>query len=70
MDRRAEINARWEAIDRELADLWAGRVVSGSDPATREGELLTEQDELEYELGLDYFDRRDGGEDSCGHAPE
>lgn len=62
MDRRAEIVSRWEAIDKELADLWAGKVVPGNDPAQREGELLREQDALDFELGQDYFERRDNGE--------
>ena len=58
-DRYREIKERWVEIDRELADLHAGKVVVGSDPADREAELLEEQDALEFELGEDYFhDRR------------
>lgn len=50
MDRLDAIQQRWEAIDRELADLADGKVIEG-DPATREGELLAELDRLEYEAG-------------------
>jgi hypothetical protein len=50
-----EIQARWEAIDNELAELWAGRVCA--DPVAREAELLAEQDELEYEAGLILYPR-------------
>jgi hypothetical protein len=45
-----EIQARTEEIDRELGQLWAGKTCD--DPATREAELLAEQDALEYEAGL------------------
>jgi hypothetical protein len=41
---------RWQEIDRELADLWQGRVVPG-DPVEREAELLAEQDRLEWDAG-------------------
>lgn len=54
---RAEIVARWAAIDRELAELSSGRVVA-DDPANRERELLDEQDALEFELGSLQFDER------------
>lgn len=50
-----QIQARWEAIDRELEDLWAGKV--HPDPAAREAELLAEQDELDYEAGLLIYPR-------------
>lgn len=53
--RRAEIEAGWRAIDRELADIAAGRAVA-DDPAKREAELLEEQDALDFELGQSYFD--------------
>jgi hypothetical protein len=56
---REEIERRWQEIDRELEELWAGKVCD--DPAAREGELLREQDELEYEAGLLYFRDRDAG---------
>ena len=59
IDRRAEIEARWEAIDHELEELWSGKVCDG-DPATREAELLREQDALDYELGQLWFSERDG----------
>jgi hypothetical protein len=41
---------RWQEIDRELADLWQGKVVPG-DPVAREADLLAEQDRLEWEAG-------------------
>ena len=49
--RRKEIEKRWQEIDRELADIYEGKVTRNCDPATREAELLDEQDELEVELG-------------------
>jgi len=52
-----ERQKRWEEIDRELEELWAGKVCP--DPAKREAELLQEQDELEFEEGEDYFGQRD-----------
>ena len=42
---------RWLEIDRELAEIAEGKVTPGTDPATREGELLEEQDRLEWETG-------------------
>ena len=55
-DRRKEIEDRWHEIDRELAELWAGRVCC--DPPAREAELLIEQDALEFELGQIQFEER------------
>ncbi len=49
--RRNEIENRWQEIDRELTDIYESRVTRNCDPATREAELLDEQDELEIELG-------------------
>lgn len=58
-NRHREIEARWAAIDSELIDLVEGKVMPDvSDPAGREGELLEEQDALEYELGQAYFEDR------------
>jgi hypothetical protein len=54
---KAEIEERWQAIDRELIELWAGRVCC--DPPAREAELLIEQDALEFELGQIQFSERD-----------
>lgn len=48
-DRRQQIADRWREIDRELAELWAGRLYCN--PPEREAELLMEQDALEHELG-------------------
>ena len=55
-DRRKEIEDRWHEIDRELDELWAGRVCC--DPPAREAELLIEQDALEFELGQIQFEER------------
>jgi hypothetical protein len=60
-NRYREIKQRWAEIDRELADLHEGKVVSSSDPAAREAELLEEQDALDYELGDDEFRNQRSG---------
>ena len=57
-NRYREIQQRWAEIDRELADLQAGKVISSPAPAAREAELLEEQDALDYELGDDEFRNR------------
>jgi hypothetical protein len=49
---------RFAEIEAELEALAEGRVVDG-DPATVQGELLQEQDEIEFALGEEYFKRRD-----------
>jgi len=49
--QRQALKARWHEIERELADLTDGKVTSDTDPATREGELIEEQDAIEFELG-------------------
>lgn len=58
-DRRRQLNDQWlaneAALDR-LADLPVGEV----DPAERERRIDREQDEIEYELGVVYLDRRNG----------
>jgi len=46
---------RWQKIERELTDLYDGKVQK-SDPAAREGELLAELDEIEFVLGEDWLD--------------
>ena len=59
------LQQRWHEIDAELEDIRNGKVTIGSDPATREGELLEELDrwvkrttiELEIRSGA-YGDRR------------
>lgn len=48
---------RFMEIEAELAALTEGRVVDG-DPATVEEELLQEQDEIEFELGAEWFEGR------------
>jgi hypothetical protein len=63
-ERRQEIQDRWAAIDRELVDLAAGKVMPDvEDLAGREGELLEEPDALEFELGNAYFEERQHGTD-------
>jgi hypothetical protein len=58
-ERYQQIVKRWAGIDRELTDLWAGKMFEDADPAARETELLEEQDALEFELGE--CDCGDGG---------
>jgi hypothetical protein len=48
---------RFMEIEAELEALADGRVVDG-DPATVEGELLEEQEEIEFVLGEDFLERR------------
>lgn len=59
-DGKAEIDTRWREIDAELADIASCKTTSDADPATREGELLEEQDALEYEAGGIYFREHEG----------
>ena len=51
MRSREEIEQRWSQIDKALRDIAECRVTEGN-PAEREGELLEELDQLEYEAGL------------------
>ncbi len=55
-EHRHALHARWLSIQQELADLLDGKVITDVDPATREGELLEQQDEIEFELGSDQLD--------------
>ena len=50
-NRSVEIHRRRAEIDAELKDIRACKVTLGTDPATREGELLEALDALEYEIG-------------------
>jgi hypothetical protein len=54
--QRQALKARWHEIERELADLFDGIVTVETDPATCEGELLEEQDAIEFELASDELD--------------
>ena len=54
-----ERERRWKEIDLELVDLWDGKVCRDTDPATREEQLLAEQDQLEYEEGDEWFRQKD-----------
>ena len=58
-DQQRETLARryWQAEDKIQA-IHAGKVVDG-DAAEIEGKLLQLQDELEFLLGVDYFELRD-----------
>jgi Rrf2 family nitric oxide-sensitive transcriptional repressor len=56
---------RFMEIEAELAGIRVGRVVDGA-PADVEFALLMEQDEIEFELGADYIERRDGLTDYSG----
>jgi hypothetical protein len=47
-------------IDAELRAIAEGRVVDG-DPAEVEAALLDEQNEIEFCLGAEWFDRRNEG---------
>jgi hypothetical protein len=51
------LTARFIEIESELAEIRVGRVVDGA-PADVEFALLMEQDEIEFELGVDYIERR------------
>jgi hypothetical protein len=53
-----ERDKRWQEVDRELAEIADGKVTPGTDPASREGELLEVQDRLEWEAGDDWFRQR------------
>jgi hypothetical protein len=52
------LNIRFFEIDAELTAIAEGRVVDG-DPAEVEAALLDEQDDIEFRLGMDSFERRD-----------
>ena len=56
--QRRALKSRWHEIERELADLFDGKVTPDTDPTTREAELLEEQDAIEFELAA--------GELRCG----
>jgi hypothetical protein len=49
---------RYVEIEMELAHIAEGGVVDG-DPSDREWELLGELEEIEYRLGVGYFEERD-----------
>jgi len=57
IQRRREIEQRWNEIEAELTVISEGKVTLGVDPASREEALQDEQDALEFELGLDFFRR-------------
>lgn len=59
-ERLRELGARWRTIEQELSDLAELKVLPHvQDPVAREGDLLLEQDAIEYELMLDHFETRD-----------
>jgi hypothetical protein len=53
-ERKAELEKRWQECERQIQAIHAGKVVDG-DPAEAEGQLLHEQDAIEFELGMEYF---------------
>jgi hypothetical protein len=57
LQREALSQQYWRAEDKIRA-IHAGKVVHG-DPAEIEAKLLEQQDEIEFLLGADYFDKRD-----------
>jgi hypothetical protein len=61
-ERKQEIEGRWAAIDRDLADIAERRVMPEvHDLAKYEVFLLAYQESLEFELGEAYFEERDKG---------
>jgi len=59
---RKTLERRWRQLGNELFDLYAGKVVRFTDPATREAELLAQQAAIEAEL-YDEPDDQPGQED-------
>ena len=57
-EHKRELLARWDAIHVELADLEDLRVQPACDLATREHELQSELDSIEYQLGIEYLNER------------
>ena len=49
-EQRKALKARWNEIERELTDLFDGKVTIDTDPAKCEAELRDEQDAIEFEL--------------------
>jgi hypothetical protein len=56
--QRQALKTRWHEIERELTELFEGKVTPETDPATCERELQEEQDAIEFELSA--------GELKCG----
>jgi hypothetical protein len=58
---RQLLEIRMLEIETELEEIANLRVVGDEDgdPAAAEDDLLRQQDEIEYRLGMDYFERRD-----------
>ena len=54
--QRQALRTRWHEIERELADLFEGKVTVETDPGTCEAELLEEQDAIEFELASGALD--------------
>jgi hypothetical protein len=52
--RKGEFEERWGECERQIQAIHAGKVVD-ADPVEAEGQLLHEQDAIEYELGMEYF---------------
>jgi hypothetical protein len=56
--KRRLLSLRFVAIESQLAAIAEGRVVDG-DPAEVELSLFREQDDIEFQLGVDFCDRLD-----------
>lgn len=56
-EERERLERRYWEIEREIEQLYAGKVCD--DPIEREAELLLEQDEIEFLFGEEYFRQRD-----------
>jgi hypothetical protein len=51
-----QLDARYWQLERQIQDIHDGKVVDG-DPAALESDLLGQQDAIEFELGLDFFEQ-------------
>ena len=54
---RDELWKRWEESDRELAELWGGKICD--DPVKKEDALVESQGELDFEDGMEWVRKRD-----------
>ena len=54
--QREKLAARYWQADDKIRAIHAGKVIHG-DPAPTEGQLLEEQNEIEFLLGTGYFER-------------
>lgn len=59
-DERQKLEARYWELEATIQRIHRMEPIDG-DPAEIEKACLIEQDEIEYEFGVDYFERRDRG---------